>query len=82
MSELSLHEKLQPHVGGLVRVVTKNSAVDGLSMGKIGLLLSVDPAPRWVVEDVAVVKLLIDGSVRILVVYPHEIEFLGADDAK
>jgi hypothetical protein len=51
-------------------------------MGKIGLLLSVDPAPRWVVEDVAVVKLLIDGSVRILVVYPHEIEFLGADDAK
>jgi hypothetical protein len=82
MSETSLIEQLQPRVGGLVRVVTKNSAVDGLSMGKIGLLLSAEAESLWVVEDVAVVKLLIDGSVRILVVYPHEIELIGAEDAK
>jgi hypothetical protein len=81
MPKRSFHEKLQPHVGGLVRVVNKDSAVDGLSMGKIGLLLSAGPAPRWVVEDVAVVKLLIDGSARIFLVYPHDLEFIGADDA-
>ena len=80
MPETSLHEKLQTQVGGLVRVVTKNSAVDDPALGKIGLLLSADPAPSWVVEDVAVVKLLIDGRVRSLIVYPGELEFLGADD--
>lgn len=77
----TFEQRCQSHVGGLVRVVTKNSAVKGLIMGKIGLLLSAEAESMWVVEDVAVVKLLIDGSVKILVVYPNEIELLGGDDA-
>jgi len=79
MPDTRLHKKLQPHVGGLVRLVTKDSAVVGLSMGKIGLLLSAGPSDRTVLVDHAVVKLLIDGSVRILFVYPDELELIGAE---
>jgi hypothetical protein len=78
--ETSFHEQLQSHRGGLFRVVTSDAVVDGLSMGKIGLLLSAEPA-QGLVEDIAKVKLLIDGSVLTLYAVQENLELIGSDDA-
>ncbi len=78
--EISLHEKLQPHVGGLVRM--RNYGASGLN-GKIGLLMSVSEAWRSSRPAApAQIEVLIDGSIRSLIVYPHEIDLIGADDAR
>ena len=79
-SEQTLVQKLQPHVGGLVRVRCDDGRASGLN-GKIGLLMSVTACKApWLSR--AVVELLIDGSVRSLFLYPDELELIGADDAK
>ena len=84
MSETSFLEQLKSHVGGLVRMCNYGGGgASGLN-GKIGLLMSVSEAWRSSrpAEALEQIELLIDGSVRSLIVYPHELEFLGADDAK
>ncbi len=81
-SDQTFEQQVQAHVGGLVRVRYDDGGASGLN-GKIGLLMNAseaehDPtlaAPRRIV-------LLIDGSVKKLFLYPHELEFIGADDAK
>ena len=71
-------QQLQPHVGGLVRVRYGAWAASSGLNGKIGLLISVADASR---RRSAQIEVLIDGSVRFLLLYPHELELLGADDA-
>lgn len=80
MSERDFVNRLREHVGGLVRVRCDDGRASGLN-GKIGLLMSVTAfkAP-WLSR--AVIELLIDDSVRILFLYPDEIELIGADDAR
>jgi hypothetical protein len=80
--EQTFEQKLQPHVGGLVRVRYGAAGAIGEDLsGKIGLLMSVVGAdgpgdPRRSAQ----IEVLIDGSVRSLIVYLHEIELIGADD--
>jgi len=76
----TFEQKLRSHVGGLIRVCYDGWTDHTRLNGKIGLLMSVICARRGVLGD-AQIKLLIDGSVKILVVYPGQIELLGADDA-
>ena len=46
--------------------------------GKIGILMSAPSArSRWPTQ----IELLIDGSVEKLLLYPGDLEFIGADDA-
>ncbi len=71
-SDQTFGQKLQPHVGGLVRVCYDDGGTSGFN-GKIGLLMSV--APR--LARSAQIEVLIDGSVKILVVYPNELELIG-----
>jgi len=83
MSESSLFEQLKSHVGGLVRVRYDDGGASGLN-GKIGLLMGVFDPRRVRAGDLraAQIELLIDGSVKILVVYTNELELIGADDAR
>jgi hypothetical protein len=83
MSETSFHEKLNSHVGGLVRVRCDDGYANSLN-GKIGLLMSASEGRRSAIRDCGApmqIEVLIDGSVRILLLYPQELEFIGADDA-
>ncbi len=81
MSESSLLEQLKSHMGGLVRVRCDDGYANSLN-GKIGLLMSASEAERddHYVGEPMQIEVLIDGSVRILLLYPHELELLGADD--
>jgi hypothetical protein len=74
-SDQTFEQQVQAHVGGLVRVRYDDGGASGLN-GKIGLLMSVATAR----VRSAQIEVLIDGSVKILVVYPNEIELIGADD--
>ncbi len=78
--EQTFEQKLQSHMGGLVRV--RNYAGDGASglNGKIGLLMSVSEACRSRSARTSQIEVLIDGNVRTLYVYPRELELIGADD--
>jgi hypothetical protein len=73
----TFEQRLKSHVGGLVRVVDE-AKVDPALRGKIGLALS---ARGMYSRGPVRVELLIDGSVRSLLLYPSELEFLGAEDA-
>ncbi len=83
--EQTFEQKLQPHVGGLVRVRCDDGYANSLN-GKIGLLMSASEgraaptALRAGREAPMQIEVLIDGSVRILLLYPQEIELIGADD--
>jgi hypothetical protein len=74
----TFEQQLQPHVGGLVRVCYGAWAAPRGLNGKIGLLMGVATSGRALGAQI---ELLIDGRVRILLVYPHELELLPADDA-
>ncbi len=78
-SDQTFEQQLQSHVGGLVRVRYGAWAASSGLNGKIGLLMSVG---HLVTDRSAQIEVLIDGSVRILVVYTDELELLGADDAR
>ena len=82
MSETSFHEKLNSHVGGLVRVRFGAWAASSGLNGKIGLLMSASEGRAGAADRGAPmqIEVLIDGSVRILLLYPDEIELIGADD--
>jgi hypothetical protein len=73
----TFEQQLKSHVGGLVKVVDE-AKVDPALRGKIGLALS---ARAMYSRGPVRVELLIDGSVRSLLLYSNELEFLGADDA-
>ena len=73
MPESSLHEKLQPHVGGVVKVIRGGLYCEYL--GKLGILLEAsggDRAAAWV-------NLLIDGKIRLLYVHSGDLELIGAE---
>jgi hypothetical protein len=78
-SEQTFEQKLQSHMGGLVRVCYGAWADHARLIGKIGLLMSVATTRTG---RSAQAELLIDGSVKKLILYPDEIELIGADDAK
>ena len=75
-SDQTFEQKLQPHVGGLVRVRYDDGGTSGLN-GKIGLLIGATTAFE---ASSAVVEVLIEERVRSLLLYSNELEFLGADD--
>ena len=79
-SDQTFGQQLQSHVGGLVRVCYGAWAASSGLNGKIGLLMSVGAGPP-AGPPTAQIEVLIDGSVRILVVYTNELELIGADDA-
>jgi hypothetical protein len=72
----TFEQRLKSHTGGLVRVFDE-AKVDRSLRGKIGLLMS---ARHLYTRGPVRVELLIDGSVKKLLLYPSELEFLGADD--
>jgi hypothetical protein len=77
MPDVQTFERLlKSHTGGLVRVVDE-AQLDPALRGKIGLALS---ARAMFSRGPVRVELLIDGSVKKLLLYPGELEFLGADD--
>ncbi len=73
--EQTFGQKLQPHVGELVRVCYADGGTSAFD-GKIGLLMSVAAAA----STAAVVEVLIEERVRSLLLFQSELEFLGADD--
>jgi hypothetical protein len=78
--ERTLVQKLQSHRGSLVQVRADPSG-DAIDLnGKIGLLMDMCTTAYRPLGDVRI-ELLIDGRVRRIYVYPHELEFIGADDA-
>ena len=74
-------QQLQPHVGGLVRVRYDGGGGASSLNGKIGLLMSADGRHDACTSNSAVVEVLIEERVRFLLLYSHEIELIGADDA-
>jgi hypothetical protein len=85
MPDLGFRERLQSHQGGLVRVLYSERRRLYMTArevhGKIGLLVSLKSTDYSYSIDSAMVELLIDGSVKMILLYPGELEFLGADDA-
>ena len=80
-SEQTLVQKLQSHMGGLVRVRCDDGYANSLN-GKIGLLMSASEGRAGAgLAAPMQIEVLIDGSVRILLLYPQELELLGSDDA-
>jgi hypothetical protein len=71
----TFEQQLQPHVGGLVRVLFDDGSASSLN-GKIGLLLG---ASAWGAKN-ALVEVLIEERVRSLLLYSNELEFIGVDD--
>jgi hypothetical protein len=90
-SDQTFEQKLQSHMGGLVRVLyterRREAArqrpllrLDDDVIGKIGLLLrSESRLTLW--HTVVKVELLIDGKIKELILLSGELEFLGAEDA-
>ena len=80
-SEQTFEQQLQSHMGGLVRVRCDDGYANSLN-SKIGLLMSASEAERGdpTLAAPMQIELLIDGSVSILLLYPHELELIGAVD--
>ena len=76
-------ELLQSRTGGLVRLKLSGLRARNELHGKIGLLVRADEVDGDGAAGLAVtaVEVLIDGNVHTLYVYPHELEFIGAEDA-
>jgi len=72
--EKTFEQQLQPHVGGVVKVIRGGIYCE--HVGKLGILLEVSSSQR-----AAWVNLLIDGKIRLLYVHSGDLEFIGADDA-
>ncbi len=76
----SVIERMQSHIGGLVRLTFSRLRSQSSALhGKIGLLVRVDGQSGATLT--AAVGVLIDGRVLTLYVYPHELELIGADNA-
>jgi hypothetical protein len=75
MPETSLHEKLQPHVGRIVKVICGGLYCE--HVGKLGILLEASSAGMLSVG--AWVNLLIDGKIRLLYVHSGDLELIGAE---
>ena len=71
MPKRSFHERLQPYIGGLVRV---RGGYPELA-DQIGLLMGTDDF-SFGGQDMVQAKLLIDGRVRGLYFYSNELEFI------
>ncbi len=78
-SDQTFEQQLQSRVGGLVRVRYDDGGASSLN-GKIGLLMSADGCHAACTSNSAVVEVFIEERVRSLLLYSHELEFLGADD--
>ncbi len=72
MPKRSFHERLQPYIGGLVRV--SGGCYPELA-DQIGLLIGTENF-SFGAQDMVQAKLLIDGSVRALYFYSNELEFI------
>jgi hypothetical protein len=81
MPKRSFYERLQPYIGGLVRVCGDVYWNDVSLLDKIGLLLSASAPDQMLVKEIAKVKLLIDGSVLTLYVTQKNLELIGAENA-
>jgi hypothetical protein len=79
-SDQTFEQQLQSHMCDLVRVREVYGGIEIDLKGKIGLLMS---ATRWHCGPMGEmqIELLIDGRFCSIYVYPHELEFIGADDA-
>jgi hypothetical protein len=80
-SDQTFGQQLQPHVGSLVRVRYDDGGASSLN-GKIGLLMSATDRHAACTSNSAVVEVFIEERVRSLLLYSHEIELLGAVDAR
>ena len=85
MSDTSFIDRLQSHIGGLVRVADHPVAFLSLPWlnGKVGLLLSARPlARRGLGAGVALaaIDIFVDGSVHSCEVKPKFLDLVGAED--
>ena len=93
MSDTSFVDRLQSHVGGLVRVADHPVAFLSLPWlsGKVGLLLSARPVTRRGLGDpepdrlgagvaLAAIDIFVDGSVHSCEVKPKFLDLVGAED--
>jgi hypothetical protein len=80
VSDTSFIDRLQSHVGGLVRVADHPVAFLSLPWlnGKVGLLLSARRLGRE--RDRAVVDIFVDGSVHSCAVKSSFLVLVGAED--
>ena len=75
MSKHSFHEQIQPHVGGVAKVLC--STYSDLQ-GQLGLLVGTRPV-RTETGIAARVDMLIDGKIRLLYVHSGDLELIGAE---
>ena len=74
-------QQLQSRRGSLVQVRTGGLTRSARNFsGKIGILVRVDDDAVEAWQHVVQVWVLIDDSVKKLILYPEEIELIGADD--
>jgi hypothetical protein len=74
-------QQLKSHKGGLVRVRPGPGAAGRVFGGKIGLLMNSNSNIGSDILGAVRIELLIDGSVKKFILYPCDLEFIGADDA-
>lgn len=84
MSDVPLHQQLQAHAGGLVRLklAGHRSATGSRALqwnDRIGLLLGGMPSAPNATRQ-AWVFVLIDGSPQSILVLRDEVEFIGGND--
>jgi hypothetical protein len=85
VSDTSFVDRLQSHVGGLVRVADHPVAFLSLPWfnGKVGLLLSARPLSRRGLGAgvaLAAIDIFVDGSVHSCEVKPKFLDLVGAED--
>jgi len=79
---VTFYEKLQAHVGGLVRVNHNSRRTLVLRAGEIGMIFAIDPIIGTLsldkpgTEFYAWVTLLTDGNIREGILCENEVEFL------
>lgn len=79
----SFVDRLQAHIGRLVRVSVSDSSdskVASSIRSKVGLVLGATPFVAYPSNDSAWAVLLIDGKVECYDFFAKEIEFLGEED--
>ncbi len=72
MPKRSFYERLQPYIGGIVRVRGGYPEI----ADQIGLLMGTENF-SYGAQDMVQAKLLIDGSVRALYFYSNELEVIS-----
>jgi hypothetical protein len=79
VSEHSLHEQIQPHVGRVAKVLIEGHC--DLTYGQIGLLVGTRTSRQYP-GLAAWVDMLIDGKIHLLYVYSGDLEFLGGEEGE